>query len=59
MGHIAYIPPLLISEMYFGHWECLRVVRPESQGGQIAEYTGLMEWPSGAPGSACKHVESL
>jgi len=42
MGQVAYIPHLLISKMYFGHWECLRVVGPESQGGQIPEYTGLM-----------------
>ena len=32
-------------------WVCLRVVRPESQGGQIPEYTRLMQWPSGSPGS--------
>ena len=30
---------------------CLRVVRPESEGGQIPECTGPMRWPSGAPGS--------
>jgi hypothetical protein len=28
--------------------ECLRVVRPESQGGQMLECTGPMRWPSGA-----------
>ena len=32
-------------------WECLRVVEPESQGGQIPEFTGPTQWPSGAPGS--------
>jgi len=32
-------------------WECLKVVGPESQGGQILEFTGPMQWPSGAPGS--------
>jgi hypothetical protein len=32
-------------------WECLRVVGPESQGGQIPEFTGPTQWPSGAPGS--------
>jgi len=32
-------------------WECLEVVGPEYQGGQIPECTGLMQWPSGAPGS--------
>jgi len=32
-------------------WECLRVVGPECQGGQIPEFTGAMQWPSGAPGS--------
>jgi len=31
-------------------WECLRVVGPESQGGKIPEFTGLIQWPSGAPG---------
>jgi len=31
--------------------ECLRVVGPESQGCQIPEFTGPMQWPSGAPGS--------
>jgi len=35
-------------------WECLRVVRPESQGGQIQEFTGPMQWPSGAPGRTWK-----
>jgi len=40
-----------IRKMYFSHWECLRVVGPESQGGQILEFTGPMQWPSGAPGS--------
>ena len=30
----------------------LGVVRPESQAGQIAELTGPMQSPSGAPGSA-------
>jgi len=29
-------------------WECLRVVGPESQGGQIPELTAPMLWPSGA-----------
>jgi len=42
MGRVAYIPLLLISKMHFGHWECLRVVGPEPQGGQIAEFTGVM-----------------
>ena len=32
-------------------WECLRAVGPESQGSQIPEFAGPMEWPSGAPGS--------
>ena len=32
-------------------WECLGVVGPESQGGQIPEFTIPMQWPSGAPGS--------
>jgi len=32
-------------------WECLRVVEPESQGGQIPEFNGPTQWPSGAPGS--------
>jgi len=27
------------------------VVRPESQGCQIPKLTGLIQWPSGAPGS--------
>jgi len=54
-------------------WECLRVVGPESQGGQIPELTGPTQWPSGAPGStwerrrqdwerrrqAWEHLESL
>jgi len=47
-------------------WECLRVVGPEFQGGQIPELTGPMQWPSGAPGStserrrqAWEHLESL
>jgi len=35
-------------------WECLWVVGQESQGGQIPEFTGPMQWPSGAPGSACE-----
>ena len=53
--------------------ECLRVVGPESHGGQIPEFTGLMQWPLGAPGStwerrpqawerrpqAWEHIESL
>jgi len=33
-------------------WECLRVVGPESQCGQIPEFTGPMQWPLGGPGSA-------
>jgi len=33
-------------------WECLRVVRPEPQGGKITQLTQLMWWPSGAPASA-------
>jgi hypothetical protein len=33
-------------------WECLHFIGPNSQGGQIPELTGLMQWPSGAPGSA-------
>jgi len=33
-------------------WVCLGVVRLESQGGPIPELTGLMQWPSGEPGSA-------
>jgi hypothetical protein len=36
-------------------WECLRVVGPESQGGQIPELTGPTQWPSGAPGSTWEH----
>jgi hypothetical protein len=32
-------------------WECLRVVGPESQGGQIPELTEPTQWPSGAAGS--------
>jgi len=32
-------------------WECLRVVGPESPGGQIPAFSGPMQWPSGAPGS--------
>jgi hypothetical protein len=46
-------------------WECLRVVGPESQSGQIPELPGPMQWPSGAPGStwqlrrlAWEHLES-
>jgi len=58
-GHVAFIPPLLVSAMYFGHWECLRVVGPEWLGGQIAEFTRLMYGPSGAPRSTWEHVESL
>ena len=58
-GCSAYIPLSLISTMYFGHWKCLRVVGPESQGGQIAEFTGPMYWSSGAPGSTRDHIESL
>jgi len=30
------------------HWEYFGVVRPESQGGQIPQLTGPMQWPSGA-----------
>ena len=37
--------------MDFGHWECLRIVGTESQGGQIPEVTGPIQWPSGGPGS--------
>jgi len=33
-------------------WECLSIVGPESQGGQIPQFAGLMQWPSGAPGSS-------
>jgi hypothetical protein len=36
-------------------WECLGVVGPQSQGGQIPEFTGPMQWPSAAPGSTWKH----
>jgi len=36
-------------------WECLRVVGPESRGGQIPEITGQMQWPSGTPGSTWEH----
>jgi len=32
-------------------WECLGVVGPASQGGQIPEITGPTQWPSGAPRS--------
>jgi hypothetical protein len=32
-------------------WECLRVVGPESQCGQIPELTGPMQWPADTPGS--------
>jgi len=44
-------------------WECLTVVRPESQGGQIPGFTGPRQWPAGAPGrtwerwrQACDHM---
>jgi hypothetical protein len=33
-------------------WECLGVVGPESQSGQIPELTEPIQWPSGAPGIA-------
>jgi len=63
MCRVAYIPPLLSSATCIlvtgSLWEYLRVVRPESQGGRIPEFTGLMKWPSGAPGSTWEHVESL
>ena len=36
-------------------WECLRIVRPESQRGQMAELTGPTQWPSGAPRSTWEH----
>jgi len=36
--------------------ECLGVVGPESQGGQIPELTGPMQWPLGAPGKICRHL---
>jgi len=32
-------------------WDYFRVVRPESQGGQIPELTALIQWTSGEPGS--------
>ena len=32
-------------------WECQEVVGPESEGDQISKCTGLMQLPSGAPGS--------
>jgi len=38
-----------IRKMYFWLWEYLEVVRLQSQGAQIPEYTGLIKWPSGAP----------
>jgi len=36
-------------------WACLRVVEPESQSGQSPEFTGLMQWPAGAPGNTWEH----
>jgi len=32
-------------------WKCLGVIGLKSQGGQIAEFTGPTQWPSGPPGS--------
>jgi hypothetical protein len=40
-------------------WEYLRVVGPESQGGQIPEYTGLSHWPSGAPVSTSERWQKI
>jgi hypothetical protein len=32
-------------------WKYLGVIRPESQGSQIPEFTGHMHWPLGTSGS--------
>jgi len=43
-----------ISRIYYCHWECLAVVGSRSQGGQISELTGPMQWPWDEPGSTGK-----
>jgi hypothetical protein len=46
-----YIPSAKCIYVTGSLWECLRVVGPESQGGQIPELTGPSQWRSGAPAS--------
>ena len=45
VGKISIIASAKCNYVTGSLWECLRVVEPESQGGQIPEMTGPTHWP--------------